>query len=510
MKKIGFIICLSLFSFSVFSQSDNYQKGLDYAKKGDYTNALKYYFKAANKGDDKAQFELGLMYQTGKGVTKNTPEAIKWWQQAANQGNVFAQYSLGVMYDLGDGVNENNVEAKKWYLKAAEQGNDNAQLNLGILYADGEGIPQDYNEAFKWFTKASNQGNANALDCLAKLYLQGNGTEKDLDKAEQLFLSSAEKGNKNAMNTLGRQYLMGNGFAKDYQKAEMWLKKAIEKDANIPYPYSNLALLYAQRDKNYQEALRYSDMALARMKNCSSKKQAELYGERGQIYILKGDKYRAEEMLAKCLELNPDYQKGDNEFSKMIESVHRIEMNPPIMSNTDQTQTKVKKSVSTPKHLAIMGIPITGNIATFQQKLLAKNYRVDAKSNKELPVGQRAFKGRFSGHECSLRAYYFPDDKTVYKVRVSVDFLNESNADNAYKEIKRNLLRKYKNSDTKTKRTDGHESLHLLVIDDEDEMLGFIDLIVFEGDDTYESELVVGYTDMDGFAKEEKKHTDDL
>ena len=27
---------------------------------------------------------------------------------------------------------------------------------------------------------------------------------------------------------------------------------------------------------------------------------------------------------------------------------------------------------------------------------------------------------------------------------------------------------------------------------------------------TFESELVIGYTDMDGFAKEEKKHTDDL
>lgn len=98
------------------------------------------------------------------------------------------------------------------------------------------------------------------------------------------------------------------------------------------------------------------------------------------------------------------------------------------------------------KHLTIMGIPITGSITTFQQKLLAKSYRVDAKSNKELPVGQRAFKGRFSGHECSLIAYYFPDDKIVYRVRVAIDFLSETRADAAYTEIKRNLLRKYKNA----------------------------------------------------------------
>lgn len=98
----------------------------------------------------------------------------------------------------------------------------------------------------------------------------------------------------------------------------------------------------------------------------------------------------------------------------------------------------------------------------------------------------------------------------VYKIRVSIDLFSESSADNAYKEIKRNLLRKYKNSDIKTKITDGHESLHLLVVDDEDDMLGFIDVIVFEGDDSYERELVIGYTDMDGFAMEEKKHTDDL
>ena len=163
------------------------------------------------------------------------------------------------------------------------------------------------------------------------------------------------------------------------------------------------------------------------------------------------------------------------------------------------------------KHLTVLGIPITGSITTFQQKLFSKKFRLDAKENKQLPIGERAFKGRFSGHECSLKAYYFPDDKIVYKVRVSIDFTYESSADNAYKEIKRNLLRIYKCADTKTGRSsNGHESLSALIIDEEDDILGNIVLFVFDNVDPYESELVVGYEDTDGLIKAEKKHTDDL
>ena len=163
------------------------------------------------------------------------------------------------------------------------------------------------------------------------------------------------------------------------------------------------------------------------------------------------------------------------------------------------------------KHLTVLGIPITGNIATFQQKLIAKKFRLDTNENKQLPIGERAFKGRFSGHECSLKAYYFPDDKIVYKVRVSIDFAYESSANATYLEIKRNLLRKYKYADTKTGRSsNGHESLSALIIDEEDDILGNIVLFVFENVDPYESELVVGYEDMDGLIKREKKNTDDL
>ena len=148
------------------------------------------------------------------------------------------------------------------------------------------------------------------------------------------------------------------------------------------------------------------------------------------------------------------------------------------------------------KHLTIMGIPITGSITTFQQKLLAKNFRVDAAANKEFPVGQGAFKGKFSGHDCSLIAYYFPESKIVHKVRVSIDFPKYVDADNAYNELKKNLLVKYKNTDLKKGQNNGHEFIRVAVFDDNDIPLGVIDLFVGEGEGDYESELVIGYKDI--------------
>lgn len=73
-------------------------------------------------------------------------------------------------------------------------------------------------------------------------------------------------------------------------------------------------------------------------------------------------------------------------------------------------------------------------------------------------------------------------------------------------EIKRNLLRKYKYADARIGRSsNGHESLSAMIIDEEDDILGNIVLFVFENIDPYESELVVGYEDMEGVIKREKK-----
>ena len=78
--------------------------------------------------------------------------------QLAEQGYAEAQYNLGVMYDSGRGVRQDDDEAFKWFRQAAEQGNTGAQYNLGVMYANGRGVRQDLHLSKEWFGKACDGG----------------------------------------------------------------------------------------------------------------------------------------------------------------------------------------------------------------------------------------------------------------------------------------------------------------------------------------------------------------
>ena len=88
--------------------------------------------------------------------------ALREWRPLAEQGNALAQYNLGVMYDNGRGVPQDYAEAMKWYRKAAAQGHAWALWTLGGIYENGLAVPQDYVEAHKWYNLAAAQGNKTA------------------------------------------------------------------------------------------------------------------------------------------------------------------------------------------------------------------------------------------------------------------------------------------------------------------------------------------------------------
>ena len=80
------------------------------------------------------------MYQHGIGVRQDSIEAVSWYRKAAEQGDVRGQFGLGMRYYNGEGVTQDLVKAASWFRKAAEQGNPQAQLMLDSIL-EGRGVP---------------------------------------------------------------------------------------------------------------------------------------------------------------------------------------------------------------------------------------------------------------------------------------------------------------------------------------------------------------------------------
>ena len=101
----------------------------------------------------------------------------------AEKGVPFAQFNLGVLYDQGKGVPQDNALAMQWYRKAAEQGLPQAQVNLAIMYEEGQGVPPDYAQAYFWYALADAQGDSQAPQ--AKQDVAKKMTPAQLEEAER-------------------------------------------------------------------------------------------------------------------------------------------------------------------------------------------------------------------------------------------------------------------------------------------------------------------------------------
>ncbi|MBI4384500.1 MAG: sel1 repeat family protein [Nitrospinae bacterium] len=87
----------------------------------------------------------------------------------AEDGNAAAQYQLGLLYEGGKGVRKDLKEAAKWIREAAEQGIADAQIVLSNKYQNGEGVRKDLTEAYIWASLAANTGVRRAIELKNKL-----------------------------------------------------------------------------------------------------------------------------------------------------------------------------------------------------------------------------------------------------------------------------------------------------------------------------------------------------
>ncbi|MCD4716810.1 MAG: caspase family protein, partial [Desulfobacterales bacterium] len=121
-----------------------FDKGKSCYDSQDYQGALKWFQKAAEKGNAAAQNYIGLIYHEGKGVKRDTAEALRWFQKAADQGHAGAQGHMarikndlekGSFFDKGLAYYENKdlQEALKWFQRADEKGHPRAQTYIALI-----------------------------------------------------------------------------------------------------------------------------------------------------------------------------------------------------------------------------------------------------------------------------------------------------------------------------------------------------------------------------------------
>jgi cell division septation protein DedD len=167
-------------------------------RQGRYDAAYKEFKRLADAGNPRAQYNLGVMYLSGRGVEQDFVAAAEWHRKAAEQGLAEAQHGLGTMYYRGDGVTQDFIEAAKWFRLAAEQDLPNAQFNMSVMHFNGQGVRKDSLEVVKWISMAAANGQKDAMFRLGNMYEEGSLFTKDKREALRWYRRAAEAGRQEA------------------------------------------------------------------------------------------------------------------------------------------------------------------------------------------------------------------------------------------------------------------------------------------------------------------------
>ena len=200
-----------------------------FGKEQNCTEDFKKRLAEAEDGDIRAQYDVGVIYQEGRGVPQDFEEAAKWFRFSAEQDD-FAEYCIRiVLHDLGMERSQDHEEIAGWFRQAAETVRENspvplksgevtikwmklaadhgsvfAMSNLGFIYQDSQDVPQDYVESAKWMRLAADHGDKFSQAALGHMYENGLGVPKSNEEAVKWYRLAAEQGHGAAKLSLER------------------------------------------------------------------------------------------------------------------------------------------------------------------------------------------------------------------------------------------------------------------------------------------------------------------
>lgn len=219
-----------------------------------YSDAFKWFKKAADNGLAEAKNILGFLYSQGIGIETDKDEALKLFKESAEKGEPTAQLNLGNCYYNGEGTEKDLEKAKYWYLKAHDAGFNEATTMLGMVACD----ENNYSEAVKWLREAADKGNSDAQNRLSFLYKEGLGVPKDDVESFKLIKKAAQQEDVEAQCTLGYFYYYGEGTSKNVTRAKQYLLKAHKEGFDAA---TTLLGIIAMDEEDFKKAFEYFETA---------------------------------------------------------------------------------------------------------------------------------------------------------------------------------------------------------------------------------------------------------
>jgi TPR repeat protein len=246
------------------------EKGFEQAKiniynlaKKNVPEALKILTTDAENGEVKAQYDLAVMYQAGRGVPQDHREAVKWYQLAAEGKNTNAKPAI---YWL---AKKNSHEALKILVNDAENGSALAQSTLSMMYQFGLGVPQDNHEYVKWYRFAAERAFSEAKINIVNLI------KKNIPQALKALSNDAENGDAKAQMTLGMMRQLGLVVPKDEIEATKWYRLAAEQGDGSAQSIMGLKYANGQRvPQDDEEAAKWYRLAA---KDSTDQEKASIY-----------------------------------------------------------------------------------------------------------------------------------------------------------------------------------------------------------------------------------------
>lgn len=191
--------------------TDDLKKAKKAYSNGNYDRAIKFFRRASDDGNIVADWYLGHIYRTGRGVSRDDATAYSYYSRVADTydpderdqnklrimvdaqlriadyhrtgiaaagipvdfklaarsylkiastyGHPSALYALGVMNIKGQGLNKNPKQGLKWLIAAARKRHPQSEAYLGDIYSDGKYVQQDTTRALMWYILAQKTTN---------------------------------------------------------------------------------------------------------------------------------------------------------------------------------------------------------------------------------------------------------------------------------------------------------------------------------------------------------------